>query len=336
MLQMMQQNIGSTTGSTAKQMGIQKWLGVAIAMAFLPTLTGCGSGAVSSPAATPVPVVVVPISVTPSSLDMSPGIPRTFIVAGGTPTYSIVSSNNDLLPISPVTGSTFTLMVAKSVLTDTPVDITIRDSASTAPAALKLTVKPTVFSVFPSGGVTVPGPQGTVVGQDGTCPTSAKVDYYIFGGTPPFSVFSPLPTFAKVAVKEPIKTSNSFTAELMSCGKVAFIVTDMTGRVLETPSIEGLVGEKGTATSAAFSVTPSITVACGQATSVALTGSGRYTATQPTNSVFVTSSGTLPGNASIGTIRGAVSSPIEVSFSDGSKTVSTFVSVTGIVAGACP
>lgn len=309
---------------------------LALALTLL-TLTSCGGGAVSSPVDAPV---VVPLTVSPSVIEMSPEIPRTFVVAGGTPTYSIATSNKDVLPVTTISGATFTL-VAKAVSTDTPVDITVHDAASTAStstAAVKVTVKPTVFSVLPSGGVSVSGAAGTVVGQDGSCPTAAVpalVDYYIFGGAEPYSVFSPLTTFAQVAIK-----GRSFTAKIMSCGKTSFIVTDATGRALETSTIEGVAGDKGSVGTAIFSATPAITVACGQAASVSLTGNGSYSATvtsSTSDSIVVTPSiGALPATVSIGARRGLVNSPETISFKSGNTTVSTLVSVTGTIAGACP
>jgi len=347
MLQMMQQNIGYTTGSTAKQMGVQKWLGVAIAMAFLPTLTGCGSGAVSSPAATPLP-----ITVTPASLEMSPGIPRTFIVAGGTPPYAVAVNNPAVFATPTVSGASFTLL-PKPVSIDTIVDVTVRDAATTAPATAILTVKPTVFSVLPSAAVSVTGASGVVVGQVGDCPKDTAINYYIFGGQPPYSVFSPLITFLSVPPDTVTKSGGSFMVTVKDCGKASLIISDNFGTRLETASIEGLRGAVGTAVVTPFSVTPTVlSIACGAADSVKLAGSGDFSAnanvntTNATSNFIVTpSSGKLPATVSIGVRSGTnvVNSPVEVEFintSDAAATkprVTALVTVTGRTsAGICP
>ena len=307
----------------------KKYFGLAAALLLLPALTGCGSGAVSSP-------VEAPIAIAPSVLDMSPDIPRTFIVTGGMPSYTMASSNNAVLPVAAITGSTFTL-VAKAVLTDTPVDITVRDAAGTTPVALKVTVKPTVFSVLPSAAVTIAGPQGTVVGQDGTCPSPAapaQVDYFIFGGAAPYTVVSPLPTFAQILRVG----GGSFTVKVISCGRASFVVTDATGRALETSAVTGVIGDKGSANSATFSATPAVSLACGQGASIALTGSGSYVAvaSPSASNIVYAAAGTLPATVSVGVRSGAVTSPVAITFTSGGVSATTIVTVTGIVAGSCP
>lgn len=313
----------------------EKCLGIAWAGVILSALASCGSGAVSSP---PDPITAVPLSVSPPTADIFPGVPTTFVISGGTAAYSVFSSNGDTLPVvTSVTGNKFTVM-AKTVTSDTAIDITVRDSANAIPVIVKTKIKPTIFSVLPGSPITIAGARGVLVGQDGSCPSTTlpiKVDFYIFGGSAPYSAVSPLTKFAQIS---PVK-DGSFTATIMDCGKASFIVTDATGRSLETTTVEGVKGAQGSAiTPVAFSVTPNIvSIACGSGASILLTGSGQFMANSIGGNFIVTPNiGPLPANVAVGIRSGTVSSPVTVLFTNEGVTLSALVTITGLVGGACP
>jgi len=319
-----------------------KCLGIAWAGVILAALASC-SGAVSSP---PDPVTAVPLSVSPPTADIFPGVPTIFTISGGTPAYSAFSSNGDTLFVStPVTGNKFTVM-AKTVTSDTVVNITVRDSANAIPVTVKTNIKPNIFSVLPSSPITIAGTRGMLVGQDGSCPSTAfpiKVDFYIFGGVGSYSVTSPLTTFAEISPKDRITNGGSFTATIKDCGKTSFIVQDSIGNSLETSTVEGIKGAQGSAIApTAFSVTPNtVSVACGSGASIALTGSGPFWANiigNPSGNFIVTPTyGTLPANVAVGVRSGPVSSPITVMFkNENNIELSALVTITGLVGGACP
>ena len=336
----------STSQSTAPLMNrptlYEKCLGIAWAGVILAALASCGSGAVSSP---PDTITAVPLSVSPPTADIFPGVPTIFTISGGTPAYSAFSSNGDTLFVStPVTGNKFTVM-AKTVTSDTVVNITVRDSANAIPVTVKTNIKPNIFSVLPSSPITIAGTRGMLVGQDGSCPSTAfpiKVDFYIFGGVGSYSVTSPLTTFAEISPKDRITNGGSFTATIKDCGKTSFIVQDSIGNSLETSTVEGIKGAQGTAIApTAFSVTPNtVSVACGSGASVSLTGSGPFSVTSPDkrdgNFIVTPTAGTLPANIGIGVRSGPVSSPVTVEFTSGITTLSALVTITGLVGGACP
>jgi len=331
----------TTSQSTAPLMNrptlYEKCLGIAWAGVILAALASC-SGAVSSP---PDPITAVPLSVSPPTADIFSGIPTTFTISGGTPGYSAFSSNS--VASITVTDNTFTVMAAK-VTSDTAIDITVRDSANAIPVTVKTNIKPTIFSVLPSSPITIAGARGVLVGQDGSCPSATlpiKVDFYIFGGMAPYSVISPLTTFAQIS---PVN-GGRFTATIMDCGKTSFIVTDKAGNSLETSTVEGIKGAQGSALpSTAFSVVPNIvSIACGSGASVLLAGTGTFSVTSPDTSngnfIVTPTSGMLPANVSVGVSSGTVGtirSPVAVDFLNNGVKLSALVTITGLVGGACP
>ena len=81
-------------------------------------------------------------------------IPFTFAVTGGTGTYVVVSSDQVALPVSDVVGGNAFTVVPGPVADDTPVTLTVRDTAAATPVLVSATVKPrttsNVVTVTPS------------------------------------------------------------------------------------------------------------------------------------------------------------------------------------------
>lgn len=125
-------------------------------------ITSCGSGAVSAP---PTPVTPAPLSVNPATAALFSELPTSFVVSGGTPPYFVTSSDQATVPvIGTVSGSTFTA-VPNPVAAETPVTLTISDSAGATPVAASLTVRPrtvsNVVTITPSA--TQPAACGTAI-----------------------------------------------------------------------------------------------------------------------------------------------------------------------------
>jgi len=444
--------------STDQPILYKKCGGIAFAWIISLSLAGC-SGAVSSP---PDKIAATPLSVSPPSANLFPDIPTTFTVSGGTPAYSAFSSNSVVLPIAPtVTGTIFTV-TAKQVTADTDVDITVRDTASAAPATVKVTVKPTtlnnqvkfspvgptgsgcgtnalcsggdalfsvtaalngvvlrdrgirfdvaqgsfqivtpgsgslvssllvnteqgvatirvtanagapsqvatlkstdvtsglarsysfniaqvtsgvgILSVLPSAAITLTGANGAA-GQDGLCPVGGRVDFYVFGGTPPYLVASPLPGFAQISPRVVSSNGGSFTVQIAGCGKSAFIVSDATGRSIETSTVEGVQGAKGaTVTTTPFSISPTaFSMSCGFGANVFLPGAGTFTASATSGGgsgfVVTPTAGSLPFSASLFANTGVVVSPVTVTFSSNGTSIPVTVTVIGAETGRCP
>ena len=204
-----------------------------------------------------------------------------------------------------------------------------------------------ILSVLPSGTVTITGPKGAP-GAEGSCPFGATVDYYIFGGTPPYSVASPLPGVATVAPGTVSTLGGRFTATITGCGSVSHIVTDASGRAIETSSLISLKGAQGDAvTVVSLTVTPAtLSVACGTSGSLTVSGAGSFTSaifgagpsgaglTVSPSAGALSTSGT---NVSVSANAGTVYSNPRVSFSNGGLSSSVPITVTGLNgSGSCP
>jgi hypothetical protein len=182
-----------------------------------------------------------------------------------------------------------------------------------------------ILSILPSGGVTIKGAKG-VAGTnsgEGTCANGTPVDFYVFGGAAPYTAVSPLKTVAVVLqggviVPQAIVSASggSFRGLVQGCGKVAFIVTDATGRTVETATLEVQQGDKADAAVVpTFVVSPQqVTLACGQSGSVSLAGTGTFSAATVTvvnaGTIDVSPlSGALPATLTVKRQSGAITPP---------------------------
>ncbi len=165
-----------------------------------------------------------------------------------------------------------------------------------------------ILSVLPSGSVTFTGAK-PLAGQPAQCPFGGVVDMYIYGGTPPYVVVSPLTQY--LTVSPPVVTTNggSFRVTQNGCGTASLIVTDQQNRVVETSSVVGVLGPAGDAAPVpvptSLSVNPTThTLLCGQTGTSTLSGAGNYTATVTTPGVpagaftVTPTAGAIPGTIS--------------------------------------
>jgi hypothetical protein len=188
-----------------------------------------------------------------------------------------------------------------------------------------------VLSTLPSESVVIkgaPGIAGTLDGA-GKCPVAAQVDYLIFGGTLPYSVTSSRPDIASVVQA----SGGRFSVNVRDCGQAVFVVTDATGRTIQTALLDSQRGDASIATTAAgpqLMVSPPTTaIACNSTANATLAGSGNYVASINTsipsdpvgNFQMTGAAGTLPnfltfkrGNS------GMIPSQISVSVTDGKTT----------------
>lgn len=207
-----------------------------------------------------------------------------------------------------------------------------------------------ILSTLPSGTITFKGAKGSL-GGEGFCPSGvgARVDFYVYGGTPPYSVVSPLPDLANPNPRVVLTNGGGFTAQINGCGKTGFFVTDATGRTVETGQIDSQQGDKGdaapvTTPTTPFSVDPTaLTIACGSFSQVGLSGRGTYTASVASGGgagfTVNPTAGALPTAVSLQVGRGgAITSPAVVNFvaSSSATPVPVTVTITGLVGGVCP
>jgi hypothetical protein len=185
-----------------------------------------------------------------------------------------------------------------------------------------------ILSILPSASITLKGEKGRA-GLEGDCPTGlgARVDFYVFGGTAPYRIASPLPGVASVTPSIITASGGSFSAQVNGCGKVAFVVTDAADRSVETAAIDAQRGDKGDAatppTATVLSaVSPStLSIGCGQSASVSVAGSGTFftnvvTAGVPTSAFSVTATNTIPGSVTFTRLKNtsgtAIALPSEI------------------------
>jgi len=102
-------------------------------------LSGCGGSVSGAPSA---PTSAGPLAITPSTATLYSDLPTTFLVTGGSGVYTVISSDQAVLPVaSTLNGSAFTV-APNEVAADTTVTLTVRDNAGSLPATATVTVKP--------------------------------------------------------------------------------------------------------------------------------------------------------------------------------------------------
>lgn len=163
-----------------------------------------------------------------------------------------------------------------------------------------------VLSVIPTGNTTINGPTTT------TCSSGADVAFYIFGGTPPYTVSTPLPQFVSLAGVPVFNNGGHF--DVITNGScftnMQFAITDATGRTIPggaSPTLSNVVG------TTAPTPPPALTVSPGSATSTACTGKTfNFVPVGGTGSYSVTAN---PGGATIVSVPSPATSGAVVSVS---------------------
>ena len=296
-----------------------------------PTGTGCGSGICSGgDARVVVTAVVNGIKLTnrPIRFDVFQGDFR-FVTPG---TNQLVTS---LIVNTDENGEAVARI---QVIVTAPTQVATLTSTDTVSGLVRRTnfniVQTTsgvgILSSLPSGATTFTGAKGAV-GQPGVCPSGGIVDYYIYGGTPPYIVVSPLPQFLTVSPSVVNTNGGSFRVTQSGCGASQLIVTDALNRVIETSQVIGVAGPAGDAAPApvptSLSVNPAThTLVCGQTGTSTLAGSGSYTAT-------VTTSGVPPGAFTVTPTAGTIPGTISFTRNNGVAAASPTVITVNLVAG---
>lgn len=125
----------------------------AIVGTVLLSLAGCGG----SSSSTPAPLTTT-LSATPATFVAFGNTPNTVAIAGGVGPFKVTSNNSAVLPVTAsVTGASFTF-TPNNVTADTPVTLTVTDSAS-ATSAVAVTVTP---ATIPSGLIKIVPAAGSV------------------------------------------------------------------------------------------------------------------------------------------------------------------------------
>ncbi len=147
------------------------------ALAGVLALTACGGGS-GSPSSVihPIPVVVPPLFVLPPASVAYSNIPTVLTVSGGLPPYRAFSSNSAVLPVPQDVSGTTIVLLPTAVAGDSPVVVTVQDSASQS-ATSAITVRPA--PLFNSLTVV---PNRTACGTNAVCAgETAQVSVLVLG-----------------------------------------------------------------------------------------------------------------------------------------------------------
>ncbi|MBC7622039.1 MAG: hypothetical protein H7232_01470 [Aeromicrobium sp.] len=310
-----------------------------------PTGTGCGTGICSGGDARVVVTAVlngIKLTNRPIRFDVFQGDFR-FVTPGTNALVTSIVVNTD---------ENGEAVVRMTVLVTAPTQVATLSSTDTVSGLVRRTnfniVQQTngagILSILPSGTTTFTGGK-PAVGQPAQCPFGGVVDHYIYGGTPPYIVVSPLPQYLSVFPSIVTTNGGSYRVSQSGCGTSTLIVTDALNRAIESPSVASVVGPAGDAppptVPPTIAVTPTtLTVGCGQTGTASVSGSGTFTATVstagvPAGSFTVTpTAGTIPGTISFTRNNGvaaASATSIVVNI-----TGATVVPVTITVPANCP
>jgi hypothetical protein len=439
------------------------------ALAGVLSLAACGGGN-GSPSQVINGGTATPLTITPSTATTYSGNAFTFTVTGGTPPYTILSSDQAVLPVVGTLDGSVLVVVPGLVGADTTVTLTVRDTRGLSTSAAVI-VKPALLlpnsisitgnpACSSSGGtlcsgqngtasVLVTGPAGaplagrqvrfdvvqgdfsfvnpagqqlvssltvtsdqngfavvklqvptsattqiatiratdvtsgnaissnftivafnngaavlsvspTAVSVPGTphdppqCAIGIPVTYYVFGGTPPYTVAANLPTLVSITGAPVANSGGGFTVRANACADEVLTITDASGRFI-TASFASVLGPAATTgggtggTGCSFSpttgcpiVTPSsVTLAsCGAMVNPTITGgTPPYTTSSPSGITAIAPGSSNPVTLTItrtsdgGTVP---ASPATVTVSSGSLATSVTVTLTGAAAASCP
>jgi hypothetical protein len=140
-----------------------------VALASVLSLAACGGG--GGAPNNPYQGGVGPLAITPSVATAYSGNPFVFTVTGGSQPYTILSSDQAVLPVVGTLNGNTLVITPNSVGADTPVTLTVRDASGQTTTAL-ITVKP---SLLLPASITITGNPNCAAsgadlcsGQDGT------------------------------------------------------------------------------------------------------------------------------------------------------------------------
>jgi hypothetical protein len=153
-----------------------------VAVAGALSLAACGGGN-GSPSEVINGGVTTPLTITPSTATAYSGNPFTFLIAGGTQPYTVLTSDQSALPVVGTLNGNTLVVVPGNVGGDTAVTLSVRDAAGQSTTAA-VTVRPALLlpaSITITGNPNCAASGATLCsGQDGT----ATVQLLGPGGAP--------------------------------------------------------------------------------------------------------------------------------------------------------
>ncbi len=197
-----------------------------------------------------------------------------------------------------------------------------------------------VLSVSPTS-ISVPGAPH----DPPRCAIGIPVTYYVFGGTPPYTVAASLPTFVSITGTPVVNSGGGFTVRANACVDEVLTITDASGRFI-TASFASVLGPAATTgggtggTDCTFSPTPtgcptvspttlSLTACTGAGASAnaQVTSTSTPVAGAPSGLTALITGSTSPYTLTVTRASGTVSSPATVTVSAGSLSQNVSVTV---------
>ncbi|HEX8740762.1 MAG TPA: hypothetical protein VF925_11540 [Casimicrobiaceae bacterium] len=132
------------------------------------------------------------------------------------------------------------------------------------------------LTVLPTGTTTFTGP------DKATCDAGGMASFYIFGGTPPYTVATNFPQAITIKGAPVLKSGGGFTITTtgVCVTNLSFIITDASGRVATSPTVDNVVGTAAAPPPALVVTPPSLSGTCSAGstfTFLATGGTGTYT-----------------------------------------------------------
>jgi hypothetical protein len=123
-------------------------------------------------------------------------------------------------------------------------DVTTGQSVSGTFLVQQITTNGAVLAVLPQGTTTITGPDSA------HCSSGVPVTYYVFGGTPPYTIGTQFPDRVTISPTTVTKNGGSFTVTTNgTCFiNLTFVITDATGRTIPTGETPTVTNQLGTGT----------------------------------------------------------------------------------------
>jgi hypothetical protein len=284
-------------------------------LTVVPSRTVCGTNAVcSGDTATATVQVLGPAAAgIPNRLVKFDVITGAFAIQSSNPAQPLVSS---LTVASDATGNARVVLQAAVAVPTQPAqiratDLTTGNAVTAAFTIVQQTDGSAILSIIPT--------TATITGPDkNTCSAGARIDYFIYGGTPPYHVSSTFPDAVTLVNSTVNFSGGSFEAITNGAcvNPLTFTIVDAIGR----QTTATLVNTVGTAT-------PVVPTGPVQVTPAAVTAGPGLNSCTNKSFGFTITGGTAPFSVAS---PGAIVTPNPVTTSPGSFTVTGYTDASGL------
>lgn len=149
-----------------------KSLATVALFSIISFIAGCGGGGAVDPFAVQPAVVIPPLVVTPSTLNIYAGTPVAVTINSGVGPFQVFTSDAVVLPVTQVVSGAAITLTASNVAVDAVVTITIRDAAAQS-TTVAVTVKASpllgALSITPTSNTTCAGATASVLNRAAIC-----------------------------------------------------------------------------------------------------------------------------------------------------------------------